>query len=165
MLLFSILASHSCTCISYFGLSNGRHIFATYLLAVQLPLLKSLYRWTGRNTLQPWVNNSLNLNLIVCQKSQLSQKRISLLKRKAPPRGKGAEREGKVKTQRARFTEPGFFFSRLVSHSGLAVYFICTHLPPLQVFFTCKHSPAKSCWWRTPTTTKGIVASHTCTCR
>ena len=40
------------------------------------------------NTLQPWVNNSLTLNLIVCRKRQLNLGRISLLKRKAQLRRK-----------------------------------------------------------------------------
>ena len=98
------------TLIKYRFTLIGISLF-TYSLAVQLPLLKGQHGRTGRNTLQPWVNNSLTLNLIVCQKRQLNQGRISLLKRKAQHRRKRIQRKkhGKVKTQRARFTEPGFF--------------------------------------------------------
>jgi len=103
----------------------------TYILAVQLPLRKVQHGRTGRNTLQPWVNNSLTLNLIVCRKRQLNLGRISLLKRKAQHRRKRIQRKkhGKVKTQRARFTAPGFFLPTRVSRSGLAVWFKCTYLP------------------------------------
>jgi hypothetical protein len=49
-------------------------------------------------------NNSLTLNLILCQKRQLNPGRISLLKRKVQHRRKGIQRQkhGKVKTPRAR---------------------------------------------------------------
>ena len=102
--LFRKGGERSTVAFSLIGISSF-----TYVLAVQLPLLKAQDGRTGRTMLQPWINNSLTLNLIVCRKKQLTLKRISLLKRKAPPRGKGAEREGKVKTQKARFIEPGFF--------------------------------------------------------
>ena len=103
----------------------------TYILAVQLPLLKEQHGRTGRNTLQPGVNNSLTLNLIVCRKRQQNPGRISLLKRKAQHRRKRIQRKkhGKVKTQRALFTAPGFFLPTRVSRSGLAVWFKCTYLP------------------------------------
>jgi hypothetical protein len=108
-----------------------KHIFVSYSLAVQLPLLNEQHGRTGRNTLQPSVNNSLTLNLIVCRTRQLNLGRISLLKRKAQHRRKLIQRKkhGKVKTQRARFTAPGFFLPTRVSHSGLAVWFKCTNLP------------------------------------
>lgn len=82
----------------------------TYILAVRLPLLKQLDGRTGRS-LQPGLNNLLTLNLIVCRKSQLNLKRISLLKRKAQHRRKRLQRKkhARFKTQRARFTAPGFF--------------------------------------------------------
>ena len=73
-----------------------RHIFVTYSLAVQLPLLKGQHGRTGKNTLQPQVNNSLNLNLIVCRKKQIIPGRISLLKRKAQHRGNRVERKSSV---------------------------------------------------------------------
>jgi hypothetical protein len=65
----------------------------------------------GRNIPQPSVNNSLTLNLIVCRKTQLNLKRTSLLKRKAQHRRKLIQRKkhAKIKTQKARFTTPGFF--------------------------------------------------------
>lgn len=96
-----------------------------------MPLLKGQHERTGRNTLQPWVNNSLTLNLIVCRKRQLNLERISLLKRKAQHRRKRIQRKkhGEVKTQGARFIAPGLFLSRRASHSGLAVWFKCTYLP------------------------------------
>lgn len=108
-----------------------RHIFVYLYSAVQLPLLIGQHGRTGRNTLQPWVNNSLTLNLIVCRKRQLNLGRISLLKRKALHRRKRIRRKkyGKVKTQRSRFTAPGFFLPTRVSCSGLAVWFKCTYLP------------------------------------
>ena len=86
----------------------------TYSLAVQLLPLKGQHGRTVRNTLQPWVNNSLTLNWIVWRKRQLNLGRISLLKRKAQHRRKRIQRKkhGKVKTQRARFTAPGFFLLR-----------------------------------------------------
>jgi hypothetical protein len=103
----------------------------TYFLAVQLPLLKGQHRRTGRIKLQPGVNNSLTLNLIVCRKRQQNPGRISLLKRKAQHRRKRIQRKkhGKVKTQRARFTVPGFFLPMRASGSGPAVWFRCTYLP------------------------------------
>jgi hypothetical protein len=61
--------------------------------------------------MQPGINNSLTLNLIVCLKRQLNLKRISLPRRKAPHRRKQIQRKkhGKVKTQKARFTDRAFF--------------------------------------------------------
>ena len=102
----------------------------TYILAVQLPLLKEQHGRTERNTLQPWVNNSLNLNLFVCRKRQLNQRRISLLKRKAQHRRKQIQRKkrGKIKTQRARLKALGFFLSIVLFYSRLAVCFKCTSL-------------------------------------
>jgi hypothetical protein len=50
----------------------------------------------GRNTLPPRVNNSLNLNLIVCRKKQLIPGRINLLKRKAQHRGNRVERKSRI---------------------------------------------------------------------
>jgi hypothetical protein len=95
-----------------------------------LPLLKGQHGRTGRNTLQPWVNNSRTLNLIVCRKRQLNPGRISLLKRKAQRRRKGTQRKkhGKVKTQRARSAAPGFFLPTRLSRSGPAVWVKCTYL-------------------------------------
>ena len=118
------------TLIKYRIYPEGISLF-TYILAVQLPLLKGQHGRTGRNTLQPWVNNSLTLNLIVCRKRQLNLGRISLLKRKAQHRRKRIQRKkhGKVKTRRARFTAPGFFLPTRVSRSGLAVRFKCRCLP------------------------------------
>jgi len=51
------------------------------------------------------------LNLIECQRRQLTQRRINPLKRKALHRGNRVERNNysKVKKQGARFIEPGFF--------------------------------------------------------
>ena len=87
----------------------------TYSSAVKLPLLKGPTGRTGRNTLQPSVNYSLTLNLILCRKRKLNPRRISLLKRKAQHRRKRIQRKkhGKVKKQIARFTAPGFFFTPL----------------------------------------------------
>jgi hypothetical protein len=45
------------------------------------------------NTLQPFVNNSLTLNLFVCLKRTLNPGRISLQKRKAQPRRKLIQRK------------------------------------------------------------------------
>ena len=91
-----------------------RHIFAQFIKAVQSPLLKGQYGRTGRNTLQPRVNNSLTLNLILCRTRQPNLKRISLLKRKAQHRRKRIQRKkhANLKMQKARFTEPGFFLNR-----------------------------------------------------
>ncbi len=101
-----------------------------------MPLLKGQHERTGRNTLQPWVNNSQTLNLIVCRKRQQNPGRISLLKRKAQHKRKRIQRRkhGKVKTQRARFTTPGFFLPRespaLDSRCGSSV-----HTFPIQLRF------------------------------
>ena len=90
-----------------------RHIF-TYSLAVYLPLLKGQHGRTGRNKLQPWINNSLTLKLNLCRKRQLNLERISLLKRKVQHRRKRIQRKkhAKVKMQKARFNAPGFFLRR-----------------------------------------------------
>ena len=106
-------------CPSYWPWSNilftliGISLFS-YSLAVQLPLLKRQHGRTGRNTLQPWVNNLLTLNLILCRKKTLNLRRISLLKRKAQHKGKRIQRKKhvRVKMQIARFTAPGFFLRR-----------------------------------------------------
>lgn len=68
----------------------------------------------GRNTLQPWVNNSLTLNLIVCRKRQLNLGRISLLKRKAQHRRKQIQRKkhGKVKRRAPGSQRRASFFPR-----------------------------------------------------
>ena len=108
-----------------------RHIF-NYLCSGCTVAAPERTTWkNGRNTLQPWVNNSLTLNLIVCRKRQLNLGRISLLKRKAQHRRKRIQRKkhGKVKTQSARFTAPGFFLLTRVSRSGLSLWFKCTYLP------------------------------------
>ena len=69
----------------------------------------------GRNTLQPWVNNSLILNLNWCQKKQLNPGRISLLKRKAPHRRKRIQRKkhGKVNNAESPVQRAGLFFMPL----------------------------------------------------
>ena len=115
----------------------------TFSLAADLPLLKWQHGKTGRNTLQPWINNSLILNLIVCQKTQLNLKRISLLKRKAQLRRKRIQRKKhvKVKTQRARFTAPGFFLRHWWYFS---LRLLAPSSPPQQLFFhlSCfRHHP------------------------
>jgi len=71
----------------------------TNTIAIKLPLLKGEHVRKGRNTLQPRVNNSLTLNLNLCQKRQLNPGRISLVKRKAQHRRKRIQRKkhGKVK--------------------------------------------------------------------
>jgi hypothetical protein len=84
----------------------------TYSLAVQLPLLKEQHVRKGRNTLQPSVNNSLTLNLNLCRKRQLNQRRISLLKRKAQHRRKRIQRKkhGKVKDAECPVHRAGLLF-------------------------------------------------------
>ncbi len=101
-----------------------RHIFVYLYSGCTVAVSKVQHGRTVRNTLQPWVNNSLTLNLIVCRKRQLNLGRISLLKRKAQHRRKRIQRKkhGKVKAPRARFTAPGFFLPTRVSRSGLAVW-------------------------------------------
>ena len=117
------------TLIKYRIYPNGISLFA-YSLAVQLLLLKGQLK-NGKTYSAAISNNSLTLNLIVCRKRQLNPGRISLLKRKAQHRRKLIQRKkhGKFKTQRARFTAPGFFIPPRVSRSGLAVWFKCTYLP------------------------------------
>ena len=90
-----------------------RHIFVYLYSAVQLPLLIGQHGRTGRNTLQPWVNNSLTLNLIVCRKRQLNPGRISLLKRKAQHRRKRIQRKkhDNLKTQREPVHSTGLLSS------------------------------------------------------
>jgi hypothetical protein len=89
----------------------------TYTLAVQLSLLKEQHVRTGRNTLQPWVNYSLNLNLNLCRKSQLNPGRISLLKRKAQHRKKLIQRKkhGKVKNAESPVYRAGLLFTPMLA--------------------------------------------------
>ena len=107
---------------------SGIYLF-TYILAVRLPLLKRLDGRTGRS-LQPGLNNLLTLNLIVCRKSQLSLKRISLLKRKAQHRRKRLQRKKHAKFKRR---EPGsqhrdsFFPATFGFHRADAVVVCCCH--------------------------------------
>ena len=107
---------------------SGIYLF-TYILAVRLPLLKRLDGRTGRS-LQPGLNNLLTLNLIVCRKSQLSLKRISLLKRKAQHRRKRLQRKKHAKFKRR---EPGsqhrdsFFPTTFGFHRADAVVVCCCH--------------------------------------
>ena len=105
------------TLIKYRFTLIGISLF-TYSLAVQLPLLKGQHVRTGRNTLQPWVNNSLTLNLIVCQKRQLNPGRISLVRRKAQHRRKRIQRKkhGKVKDAGSPVYRAGLFFSSKLSN-------------------------------------------------
>ncbi|OLY93487.1 hypothetical protein BUE76_17555 [Cnuella takakiae] len=99
----------------------------TYMLAVQLPLRKVQHGRTGRNTLQPGVNDSLTLNFIVCRTRQLNPGRISLLKRKAQHRRKRIQRKkhGKVKMHGARFTALGFFLLMGISRNEFTVGLKC----------------------------------------
>lgn len=87
----------------------------TYSLAVQLPLLKGQHVRKGRNTLQPWVNNSLTLNLNLCRKRQLNLGRTSLVKRKALHRRKRIQRKkhGKVKDAESPVHRAGLLFMPL----------------------------------------------------
>jgi hypothetical protein len=63
-------------------------------------------RWkNGKKYAAAKVNNSLTLNLIVCQKRQRILRRISLLKRKAQHRGNRVERNKNGKVKKGR--EPG----------------------------------------------------------
>lgn len=69
------------------------------------------YLWYNKekreeNTLQPLVNNSQTLNLILCRKRKLNPERISLQKRKVQHRGRRIQRKkhAKIKAQRARLT-------------------------------------------------------------
>jgi hypothetical protein len=90
---------------------------STYTLAVQLPLLKRQHVRTGRNTLQPRVNNSLILNLNLCRKRKLNPERISLLKRKAQHRKKRIQRkkhDAKVKNTESPVHRAGFLFTPLL---------------------------------------------------
>jgi hypothetical protein len=105
------------------SLYPDKHIFVS-IYPARIVAASERTTWKkGRNTLQPWVTNSLTLNLIVCQKRQLNQERISLLKRKAQHRRKRIQRkkQGKVITQRARFTEPGFFLPTRISLGNSAL--------------------------------------------
>jgi hypothetical protein len=88
---------------------------STYCLAVQLPLLKGQHVRKGRNTLQPWVNNSLTLNLNLCRKRQLNLGRISLVKRKAQHRRKRIQgkKHGKVKDAESPVHRAGLLFMPL----------------------------------------------------
>ncbi len=112
-------------------LSNIGISLFTYILTVQLPVRKGQYGRTGRNTLQPWVNNSLTLNLIVCQKRQLNPGRISLLKRKAQHRRKRIQRKkhGKVITQRSPVNSAGLLSSQVSAHYVFQLRFKCTYIP------------------------------------
>ena len=91
----------------------------TYSLAVKSPFLKGLHVRKRRNTLQPWVNNSLTLNLNQCQKRQLNLGRISLVKRKALHRRKRIQRKkhGKVKDAKSPVHRAGLLFTPLFEFS------------------------------------------------
>ena len=66
----------------------------SYSLAVQLPLLKGQHGRTGRNTLQPWVNNSLTSKFNFMSKKKAEPKKNkptqkkSSAQRKADPKKK-----------------------------------------------------------------------------
>ena len=80
-----------------------------YNLAVQLLLFKRMGK-RERNTMQPWVNNSLTLNLDLCRKRQLSPGRISRHKRKVQHKRRRIQRKkpGKSKMPDARFKSRAF---------------------------------------------------------
>lgn len=88
----------------------------TYSLTVLLPLVKEQLARRGRSSLQLIINNSLILNLIVCQKKQLTLGRISLLKRKAQHRRKRIQRKkhGKVKNSEGPVHSTGLLFTPLL---------------------------------------------------
>jgi hypothetical protein len=89
----------------------------THTRAAQLPLLKRQHAGTGRNTLQPRVSNSLNLNLNLCRKRKLNPERIRLLKRKAQHRKKRIQRkkqDAKVKNTESPVHRAGLLFTPLL---------------------------------------------------